>query len=51
MASSDLIAELLLSATIAVHDFLDSDQIEVLKDLSLKWETTYCQQAASVRPR
>ena len=44
---SDLIAELLLSATIAVHDFLDSDQIEALKDLIPKWKTTYCQQSAT----
>jgi hypothetical protein len=48
---SDLIAELLLRATIAVHDFLDSDQIEALKDLIPKWKTIYCQQAASVGSR
>lgn len=45
---SDLIAELLLNATIAVHEFLDSDQIAALKDLKLKWKAAYCQQAASV---
>ena len=48
---SDLIAELLLNATIAVHGFLDSDQIKVLNDLKHKWKAAYCQQAASVGPR
>ena len=44
---SDLIAELLLNATIAVHEFHDSDQIEELINLKLKWKTIYCQQVAA----
>ncbi len=44
---SDLIAELLLNATIAIHEFLGSNQIEELKDLQQKWKTAYCQQVAA----
>ncbi len=44
---SDLIAELLLYATVAVHEFLGTDQKEELKDLKLKWKNVYRQQVAA----
>jgi hypothetical protein len=47
---SDLIAELLIKATNAVHGYLDSNQIEILEDLKRQWKDVYCQQSLSLRP-
>lgn len=47
---SDLISNLLLKATIAVHDFLHSDRIDTLKELQSKWKVVYREQAVSIPP-
>lgn len=48
---SDLIIELLFNSTVAVHEFLRSDQITFLKNLRTKWKAAYCQHTPSAGPR
>ena len=45
---SDLTFELLHKATVAVHEFLKSDQPEFLSNLKTEWKDEYCQHVARV---
>ncbi|MHC4131084.1 MAG: DUF5677 domain-containing protein [Planctomycetota bacterium] len=39
---ADWIADLILKASIAVHEFLKTDQKRIFQDLQKKWQATFC---------
>ena len=48
---SDLIAELLLDSTIAIHEMLGSKKSKEIEELKSRWKAVYSQQAATIGPR